>query len=159
MIDWDLTSKLATIAAAVLIVPQIAVAVYSIYQTNKRDRMKTTLDYYEKVNQEIKREKREIKEKYGPTLTKEVSHQIHNERIDASKVNKILNSYERLSLGANLGVYDINVLSKISGKLLIENYERFREYIEYRRELKKSHTAWIEFEKLILELKRLRGVS
>jgi hypothetical protein len=154
--NLETANKWAPVLAAVLVVPQIAVAVWSIYQTNRRDRMKTTLDYYEKVNQDIKREKREIGQKYGHKITREICHQIHEERIDTSKANKILNSYERLALGANLGVYDVRVLNRVSGRLLIENYERFEDYIEYRRELKEAPAAWIEFEKLTLKLRSLR---
>ncbi|MCM0079999.1 DUF4760 domain-containing protein [Geomonas sp. Red32] len=156
MIDWDMTSKAGTTIAAILIAIQIFVAVWSIYQTNKRDRMKSTLEYYEKVNQEIKTAKGDVRKKYGSTLTRDTCAQILKDSEYTVKLHKILNAYERMCLAANIGIFDIDVLNKISGANLIQNYDRYSAYILYRREIKDKEFIWVEFEKLIRELRRKR---
>ena len=149
-------SYLATIVGAILIIPQVFIAVYSIVKNNQRERIKSTLDFYEEINQAIKSQKKEIKEKYGEYISREIAISIHEENKNVSEVNRVLNLYERLALGSNLGIYDLKTLNRISGKLLIENYERYKEYIYYRRDINKAANAWIEFERMVLELKKLR---
>jgi hypothetical protein len=156
MIDWDLASKAGTTVAAILITIQILIAVLSIYLSNKRDRMKSTLDYYEKINQEIKLEKGEVRNKYGTTFTRDTCEEILKDNEYTVKLHKVLNAYERMCLATNIGIFDINVLNKISGTNLIQNFERYSTYIYYRREIKNKIYLWVEFEKLVKELTRKR---
>ncbi len=149
-------SQLATIAGVILVVPQLVIAVYSIVRNNRREKIKSTLDYYEQINQQLKVEKKVIKEKYGEEINRELAIKIHDEKQDVSSINRILNLYERIALGINLGIYDIHALNRASGKLLVNNYMRFKPYIEYRRELMRSPNAWLEFENLYRKLNEIR---
>ena len=106
IIDWDIASKAGTTVAAILITIQIFVAVWSFYQSNKRDRMKSTLEYYEKVNQEIKLEKGEVRKKYGTTFTLDTCEEILKDNEYTVKLHKILNTYERMCLATNIGIFD-----------------------------------------------------
>lgn len=152
-------SYLATIIGVILIIPQVFIGVYSIVKNNRRERIKSTLDYYEEVNQAIKSQKNEIKEKYGDQISREMAISIHQENKDVPAINRVLNLYERLALGSNLGIYDLKTLNRISGRLLIKNYERYKEYIYYRREIQKAPNAWIDFENMVIKLRKLRAKS
>lgn len=149
-------SQIATVVGVLLVVPQIFIAVWSVVRNNRRERIKSTLNYYEDINQKIKIQKKAIKEKHGEKISRERAISIHDENEDISAINNVLNLYERLSLGVNMGIYDLKTINRISGKLLIDNYERFQEYILYRRELKKAPNAWKEFETLIEKLRKMR---
>ncbi len=122
----------------------------------KRDRAKQTLDYWEKVNQELKIEKRELLRDYGKKIDHEMAQLILEDGEEAKRLNKVINIYERLSLGVNIGAYDLKTLNKLVGQNIIDNYSRFEEYIKARREKLKRPFAWKEFEDLVFKLKAIR---
>jgi len=150
-------ASVATIGGTVLVVPQIIIGVWSIVRSNRRARVKSTLDYYESVNQAIKLPKKELKDRYGPRLDRDTSQRIHEEGTDVPLVNKVLNAYERFALGTNEGVYDLRIVNRLCGTVLIENYRRFRDYIDYRRELLDHPNAWRAFEQLVRRIRKMRG--
>jgi hypothetical protein len=149
-------AQFATIIGVVLVTPQIGIALWSIVVTNRRDRIKSTLDYYEEFNAKIKIPKKELKEKYGEIITREVAEKIDNDKKDAEKLRNILNQYERLSLGVNLNIYDLKTIKRICGRRLIENYNRYKEYMYYRRDVKKIQIMYEEFETLVIQLQQIK---
>jgi Domain of unknown function (DUF4760) len=136
-----------------------AFAAIVYYVNSKRDRIKRTLDYWESVNNELREEKLELRKDYGAVLSTEDVEKIYSDIDERVKVNKVLNTFERLSIGVNLGVYDIKTLNRIVGRRLISNFERFEPYILYRREKKLQHHAWLEFEILKNNLVAIRQKS
>lgn len=122
----------------------------------RRDRAKQTLDYWEKVNQQLKIEKRELLKDYGSKIDSEMAALILEDDEEAKRLNKVINVYERLSLGVNIGAYDLKTLNRLVGQNIIDNYLRFEAYIEARREKKNRPFAWQEFQILVKKLKEIR---
>ena len=92
-------------------------------------------------------------------------HSLTNE--DVSNINKdtelketakaLLGLLEHISVGMNTGVYDKNLLFRMSGKYLIDLFDRFKPYIKESQ--KENPYSYIEFEELVVdfeERKRLR---
>ncbi len=122
----------------------------------RRDRAKQTLEYWEKVNQELKVEKRKLLKDYGSKIEREMAELIIADGDEQARINKVINIYERLSLGVNIGAYDIQTLNKLVGQNIIDNYSRFEEYILARRKKMDRPFAWTEFQKLSSKLVRIR---
>lgn len=122
----------------------------------KRDRRKQTLDYWEKINQELKVEKRLLLKDYGNKIESEMAYLILEDGEEQKRLNKVINIYERLSLGVNIKAYDIKTLNRLVGQNLIDNFNRFEEYIIARRKKLNRPFAWIEFQTLVSSLRKLR---
>lgn len=105
----------------------ISVAVYS--HTVKREKKLLTIDTFSK-----------IREKYHKEIPE-------NERM------KFLKEMEFFCVGINEGIYDINIIKKMSGKLLLEQYDEMKPYIKERRTvLQNSECYWCEYEKAMRKL-------
>lgn len=140
-------SSLATIGASLLVVIQLAVGVFVYLRQIKRERVIATLDYFEGANKELKEAKRELRKKIGSEITPDAIKGLESNPDGRLLLHQVLNAYERLAAGLNLGVYDLPTIARINGKVLVSNYERFRPYIEHRRKTSNPN-AWIEFSRL-----------
>ena len=157
------------IVALSLTVISICVGICRFNVNVKRDRERQTLDYWERVNQALKQEKRELKNYLDIDLRDDtqmacenrIEHKMALKILDDEKLrvktNRIINRYERLALGVNVGAYDLRVLNRLAGQNIIDNYCRFKVYIiEVRRKKDIRPFVWNEFEELKEELKTLR---
>ncbi len=147
---------IAKIIGPVLSGLSILFGVIYFVMNQKRDRAKQTLDYWEKVNKELKVEKRELLKDYGNKIEPEMARLILEDGEEAKRLNKVINVYERLSLGVNIDAYDLKTLNKLVGQNIIDNYSRFEAYIKARREKLNRPFAWQEFEELVAKLRAIR---
>jgi hypothetical protein len=68
-----------------------------------------------------------------------------------------LANMERLAVGINTGIYDITVFDRMAGNFTIRTYDRLREIIDSRRKVGCAPYLFSDFEKLVLDLKKLRN--
>ena len=148
----EITTLCGTLLTAISVI--FGVSVFLI--NSRRERIKKTLDFWENINQQLKNEKRDLHREFGTKITEEQAVALIRNRDDATKINRVLNIYERMALGVNLGVYDIKVLNRLVGFNLISNFERFEKYIIERRKKFNRPFAWKEFEILIVSIKKHR---
>ncbi len=95
------------------------------------------------------------------------SHQSLEEELkkgnDHSVLKACLGELERFSVGCNLGAYDIDVVNKMSGGLLIAQYRKhFRDYISFRRletagKLTYNANLYSEYLLFMKKLHQIRG--
>ncbi len=90
------------------------------------------------------------------------------EKLNDAEKKKYIRAYltdlERFAVGCNTGAYDIEIVNKMSGGLLISQYLRFfKSYIEEKRKEPKpgrfvqKDTLYIEIEEMIKKICDLRG--
>ena len=151
-------ADIATIVASVLVVIQLGAGLFAYISQVKRERVIATLEYYESVNKDLKEAKRELRKSIHGKITPEIIKNLESNKEEKVLLHKVLNSYERLAIGLNLGIYDLETLNRINGKILISNYERFRPYIEQRSKTK-NQKAWNEFSLLVDNLREVRKSS
>jgi c-di-AMP phosphodiesterase-like protein len=144
------------IASPIFASLSLAVGVVIFIINSKRTRAKNTLYFWEKINQDLKIEKSELEKDYGPLISNEMALLILDDKNEAKWVNRVINVYERLGAGVNIGAYDVGVINRLVGQNIIDNYERFSAYIEARRVALNRPFAWVEFQKLVGELRRIR---
>jgi len=154
------TIQYATLATTVLIFFQVMVAVISIIVFQKRERKLATLNYYESIESELKEIKRELKNKYGSPIRVEQAKIIEKSDEDRPKARRVCNYFDRMCLGIEKKVYDFEIANALLGLIIINNYDRYKAYIEYRRKLSDKPTpaseAWQYWEKIALKIKKKR---
>jgi hypothetical protein len=144
----------------VLIFVVISGQLYYLQITYKSDherrKKQSTIEY---INQ--------IRDKYRP-LSIKLSNKfdtntINLEQIDndiKSDIRELLSVMEHMSVGINTGVYDFEILHRMSGSYLVRTYHQLLPYIVDRQKDNKS--AYIEFETLckkIDDLKKSNHIS
>ncbi|WP_220488755.1 hypothetical protein, partial [Pseudoalteromonas sp. SR45-5] len=58
--------------------------------------------------------------------------------------------------GVDLKAYEIKALNSLSGQEIINSYHRYEAYIFYRRAHKENPEIWLQYEKLVKLLIKLR---
>jgi hypothetical protein len=72
-----------------------------------------------------------------------------------ARVKDMLGLFEHLAVGSNAGVFDIDMLNKMSGPYLINIFNRFKPYIEQRRFESNTTTLYIQYEQFVNDLATL----
>lgn len=129
-----------------------------IYTVNsKKERIKSTLEYWGKFHQEIIPFIIKFNEQYPSKLHTNEIGEIDN-LPDAKKIlHNILNKYEQLAIGVDLKAYEIKALNSLSGQEVISSFHRYEGYIFHRRIQKNNPQIWSQFEELTKNLIKLRS--
>jgi hypothetical protein len=152
-------SDILSVIGAAMTAFSVVFGVFVYTRSSHHEKVRKTLDYWESINQELKIEKKKLLDKYGSKLSRETAEEILESSDDMIKLNKVLNIYERLSIGVNMGIYDIKALNRIVGRNLISNYSRYEEYIELRRDRFDRPDAWKDFEVMVGRINALSAKS
>lgn len=147
-------AQLFTIGGTILIVPQILIALISMVRNHKREKLKATIDYFEQIDNEIKKTRGELAKKYKDGIGADDIEKIYEDEELVRDINMVINAYERLALATNMGVLDYEAVKRLSGALIRKNYKRYRAYIEHRRINHSARSAWVEFELLADKLQK-----
>lgn len=132
---WDAIGAVGTVLAAII-------AVLTYRSSVKRQKKQDTI-----------REFSRIREKY-PNL----SPQAPNPVPDEERI-KYLKEMERFCTGVNIGLYDIHVVDRIAGAMLITQYDKYlRDFIEKRRQKTvqnaQTDSIYCEYIKLIEKIQK-----
>jgi len=77
-----------------------------------------------------------------------------------SSITEMIKEYLRritiFGVGVNTGIYDINVLDRIAETNIINSYNRFKEIIKWRRDIRNDPTLFADFDKLVSGLEETR---
>jgi hypothetical protein len=152
---FEISTLIVGIATVVAVFLQFRVASNSVKLAaqalkadHERRKKQATIDYVKEIRVIWRETRVKLEKKYGTeSLSKEALEEI-NSNIDTNAIVKnLLGSLEHMSVGMNTGVYDKDLLFRMSGQYLINMYHRMRPYIEERR--KENPIAFIEFHELI----------
>ena len=72
-------------------------------------------------------------------------------------LKKALPLIEHFAVGVNSEVYDVYTLNRMAGNKIITVYEACEVLIEYKRSGKGDENNYLEFEKMVKSLKRIRS--
>ena len=72
-------------------------------------------------------------------------------------IKRHLNLLERISVGLNTGVYDIDVFARICGQRIIKSWNRLQNVIVQRRKENHQESLYIEFEEVVESLKKRKA--
>ena len=105
----------------------------SVVADHKRRKSQSTIEFYDKINQETNKIINFIyKKREDGVLNKDDFIDKFNDE-EREKIKRYLVLMERFSVGINTNVYDIEVFYRIAGFLTINIHEKLREYIKFSR--------------------------
>lgn len=129
-----------------------------IYMVNSRkERVKSTLEYWGKFYQEIIPFIIKFNEQYPSKLHAKEIMEIDNLPDTKKTLHNIINKYEQLAIGIDLKAYEIKALNSLSGQEIISSFHRYEGYIFHRRIQKNNPQIWSQFEELTKKLIELRN--
>ncbi len=74
-------------------------------------------------------------------------------------IRNILSQVEHLAVGVETGIYDFELVNRMSGAFLMNMYSKFKKYIEGMREARGNHNIYIEFENLQKRIREARQIG
>lgn len=120
-----------------------------IYMINsKKERVKSTLEYWGKFYQEIIPFITAFNTQYSGKLNAKEIREMDNLPDTKNTLHNILNKYEQLAIGIDLKAYEIKALNLLSGQEIISSFHRYEGYIFHRRIQKNNPQIWSQFEEL-----------
>jgi len=136
---------------------QIGIAVRTFRADHERRRKQATIEYINALRENYRRSNNALINKFGndPIGKKEAKEIIDDEEYWAL-LKDMLGQFEHLSVGVNTNVFDIEILNKMSGQYLINVFDRWKKYIELRREVSTLKKVYIDFEILVNRLNSMR---
>lgn len=145
------------IVSIILLVLQVNIAAKALREDHLRRRQQATLDYLVRdvrphwrdslrnAASDIQRSQEALQESLGTENPRDPS------------IANLLGSVEHMSVGVNIGVYDIAVLDRASGRFIIRIYRQFLPYIKSVQA--NTPTAYIEFEQVVRDICRRRSIE
>lgn len=141
------TLLIGTTTAGILLV-QAGLALRSVKADHERRKKQATFEFVQKIRPAWIEAKHAIEEKWGdePLTSKELL-EIDSDFQLLKLVRNLLGQLEHLSVGMNSGVFDKDLLYRMSGSQLIGIYHRLHTYID--RAQKNSPKAYVEYQDLV----------
>jgi len=127
---------------------------------HNRRQNEMTFNAYNTVRSDLRetiqriRKKLELEDMFDK-FSEEHLRQITNDKELRDDVAKMLGFLNKFAVGIKYEVFNIGLVNDLAGKLFIETYRQFKPYIDWVR--KDYETFYIDYENLVLELKRLRN--
>ena len=139
-----------TILLAVVIV-QLWVSYRSFQADHERRKKQATFEYVNAVSERFRAALNKFDEKHGIDKVVDISNYDDDDRFI---VKSYLNEIEYICAGVNAGVFDLQILHKMMGTGLIGRHHQFQQYINEKRQSKK--TVFVEFSEVVRLLETLR---
>ncbi len=143
------------IQIAMLIV--ISIQLYLLNKTYKADherrKKQSTVEYINSIRNDYRMLNNKLNEKFPQKA-------IVLEEIDdktAKEISLLLSILEHMSVGVNTGVYDFEILNRMSGSYLVNRYHQLYPHIQKSQE--KSPTFFMEFEQLCARIEKSRKAN
>ena len=74
------------------------------------------------------------------------------------EIREQLNTYEDISIGANIGVYDDEVITRFMGRTFINFNKKIKPYVQYLRNKNNNPNTYIEYDMCAERLNKTIGV-
>jgi hypothetical protein len=166
--DWDkrgtfgdmfgAVNSLFSALAFVGVVYSINLQIKSIKIDHDRRRKQATLEYLNAIRPRYKSLFQDYEKVMGPdVLTKAGLETILSNNELRSMIKDYLSMLEHLSVGTNVGVFDKDLIYRISAQNLIGKYYKFKPYIDFAQ--KTLPTAYIEYENLVKEFENQKKLK
>ena len=149
-------ADIATISASVIAGVAFIVSSITYVQTTRRERRIKTLDYWESIQPSLIEAGRSLSAIHAGEWSSEDAR-IHLNSPNLELISKGINAFERLATGVNLDIYDLKVLNKLAGKMIVDSYVAYAPIIAVREEQLGTRGSFREFELLYGKLEKLRS--
>ncbi len=154
--------EIAGLIANIMTCIGVMIAVVEFYKTkklqyilNEREIKQNTLSIYREYEHKFHTYNNII---YKKCRKNSITYTELKEDLELEKmVCDYLNELEFICTGVNIGIYDINVLERLYGNVIVRLFEQVYEYIDFRRKDKNSNIEFLEFEIVAKKMKCIQG--
>jgi len=149
--------QILSLSLGVITVSVLSIELWMIYLSYKADhelrRKKSTIDFVNQITNIYNPLERRLNEKYFDEIL--VVSNIRAE--EAMDVVDILARVEHLSTGVNIGIFDIELVNRMSGSYFLRLFDRLKPYIMDIRAKKGNQSLYVEFEYMAYDLAAIRS--
>lgn len=148
-------------ASYIAIIIGIPIGIYQIFLTRKiakadleRREKESTIVFTDEIITRVDAINRDIHDVFNDdTINSSDKRYSDNNEIQES-IKQYLKLMERLSVGINSGVYNIDVFSRICGRKIVKSYDRLSTIIREKRTKQGNALLYVEFEHMAEILRR-----
>jgi hypothetical protein len=149
---YEVIIVLLTCASVVALFIQVRIAVVQMKKNNERIKRQATIEYIGKIWRDARYK---LEAKYGYDILSEDSlKEIKLSHHLEAEIRNLLGVLEHMSVGLHTGVYDKDLLYRMTATFIINTYKRFHPYITHMQQ--KSPKMYIEFERLAKEFEETK---
>ena len=125
---------------------------------HERRKKEATIEFINKVREVYRKVNYELKKEFGEgPLDEEKLSKLYANTDLWNQLKNMLALFEHLAVGVNSGVFDFDILSRMSGQYLINMFDRYSFYIRDRRKKLGNPRLYEEFEALVAKLRQHRN--
>ncbi|EGR1296606.1 hypothetical protein EAF56_11385 [Vibrio alginolyticus] len=146
-------ADIATIIASVTAVVTFIVSATTYVKSTNRERKTKTLDYWEASQNSLTEAVNNLSKIHKEPWTEDIAKR-HLGSSNREQIVNGLSAFERLAMGINLGIYDIKVINKLGGSLLVESFVSYAQLIAVL-EQEESPQEFSEFKSLYAKLDKM----
>jgi len=148
-------TPIIAMVAAYIAIKQLRLMKESVKADHERRKKQATIEFYRSIKNECTGFMKQINEKFPKGKVINVCD-VENDRAILNIIREYLSRIEVLSVGINIGIYDIATFDRIAGESTIKSFKRFKVIIDFRRKTSGNSHLYEDFEKFISELENLR---
>lgn len=134
----------------IIVIIQLWVSNRAFQADHERRKKQATFEYVNAVSERFRTALNKFDDKHGINKVVDISNYDDDDRFI---VKSYLNEIEYICAGVNACVFDLKILHKMMGSGLIGRHHRFQQYIDEKRQSKK--TVYVEFSEVVKNLKKL----
>ncbi len=152
-IFWTMVTVIVAAIAAFIALSQAAFAIYVFWSNNRRRKREATIHYMNDIRATYRKEYFELNtalEAYPDDNAR--AEALSDDKVLHEKVAYTLGLFEHLAIGVHTGVFDFELIARMSGNFFAGIYKEFEYYIDYRRMITNNPHIYDEFQKLVKRL-------
>ena len=147
-----ITSLITSIITAACLVVQTNIFWRTMRADHERRKKQATIEYVNSIREHYRPISRRLIDKFDDKVINidDMDEQIKQD------IREFLSIVEHLSVGVNTGIYDLEILFRMSEFYFISMFEKLSPYIYDRRQKRSNNTLYCEFEIMVSDIKRIR---
>ncbi len=139
--DWTLNmGDLLTAASLLAAAISVWVAMHAVKRDHVRRRKQATVEYMRELRAQYRSSWHEITNDIG-AIDEHVAKEIFEDPDKKFAIEQLLSMFEHVATAANEDVFDIELLSRLSGTFLVEVFKKTRAYMVKARQ---DQLNWLE---------------
>lgn len=128
----------------------VIVAVVSIVNNNKRTQKQSTLEAFMQFKKDVEPYENMIHSYSNADINKIIQRYEQGSQLEEwDEIKKYLATVERFATGVNARIYDVEVVNKMGGYFLCEQYKTLYPIIQYKRQKDQNDCIYEEFRDMV----------
>ena len=149
MTTFQVLSLVVAFITATVISGQLLITIRTLKADHERRKKQATIEHVREIRPHWEKYRRWLDDQYGPDgLTETNLHKLNEDKEVRENVRALISSLEHLAVGVNTGVFDKDVLYRMSGTYMIRIYHQLRPFIKNVQ--RQNKYAYVEYEDMVM---------